>query len=117
MPRLATKTMRSWLSESMISNGVMPAARSGTRSRSSSMPTPPRAAISSEELVRPAAPMSCTATTAPDLSACSVASSSTFSAKGSPTCTVGSRSVLLSSKASEAMVAPWMPSRPVRLPT
>ena len=45
------------------------------------------------------------------------ASISSFSVNGSPTCTVGR---LLSESASNsalAMVAPWMPSRPVRLPT
>ena len=40
-----------------------------------------------------------------------------FSVKGSPTCTVGRRSAACSSKTADAMVAPWMPSRPVLLPT
>ena len=50
--------MRSWLSESSSSYGVMFAARCGTRSRSISMPVPARLAISNDEQVRPAAPMS-----------------------------------------------------------
>ncbi len=46
------------------------------------------------------------------------ASISSFSVNGSPTCTVG-RFWLASSAAnsSEAIVAPWMPSRPVFDPT
>ena len=41
------------------------------------------------------------------------ASSSSFSVKGSPTCTVGRFSSDASSNSADAMVAPWMPSRPV----
>ncbi len=40
----------------------MPSSRIGTVSRSSTIPAPPRPAISSELLVRPAAPMSWMAT-------------------------------------------------------
>ena len=57
-PRSATSSMRSCDSLSIISYGVMPVSRCGTRSSSISMPTPPREAISHEELVSPAAPMS-----------------------------------------------------------
>ncbi len=35
---------------------------------------------------------------------------------GSPTCTVGRLLSLSSSNSALAMVAPWMPSRPVRAP-
>ena len=42
----------------------MPVSRTGTRSRSSSMPSPPLPAISTEEEVSPAAPMSWIATIA-----------------------------------------------------
>ncbi len=80
------------------------------------MPTPPLPAISTEEEVRPAAPMSWMAATAPEAINSSVASISSFSAKGSPTCTVGRLSSLASSNSCEAMVAPWMPSRPVLEP-
>ena len=45
------------------------------------------------------------------------ASSSSFSVKGSPTCTVGRFSSESSLNSAEAMVAPWMPSRPVLAPT
>ena len=36
--------------------------------------------------------------------------------KGSPTCTVGRFSSVEASNSAEAMVAPWMPSRPVLAP-
>ena len=80
------------------------------------MPVPPRPAISNAELVSPAAPMSWIATMAPVRIASRQASSRIFSVNGSPTCTVGRFCSLSASKDSEAMVAPWMPSRPVRLP-
>ena len=80
------------------------------------MPRPPLPAISTEEEVRPAAPMSWMAATAPRPISSSVASISSFSAKGSPTCTVGRFSSEASSNSADAMVAPWMPSRPVLEP-
>src|SRR5438067_726808 len=45
-PFSATSSMRSWLSLSMISYGVMPVSRCGTRSSSISTPTSPRLPIS-----------------------------------------------------------------------
>ena len=81
------------------------------------MPVPARPAISKEEQVRPAAPMSWMPTIASVAISSRQASSSSFSVKGSPTCTVGRRSSPPSPKSSEAMVAPWMPSRPVLEPT
>ena len=69
-----------------------------------------------DEEVRPAAPMSWMPTTASDAISSRVASISSFSAKGSPTCTVGRFSSESSSNSAEAMVAPWMPSRPVLEP-
>ena len=80
------------------------------------MPVSPRPAISKLELASPAAPMSWMATMASPRIASRQASSSTFSVNGSPTWTVGRLASLSPSNASEAMVAPWMPSRPVRLP-
>ena len=71
-----------------------------------STPAPPRAAISKQELVSPAAPMSWTPSTTPLLIASRLASSRTFSVKGSPTCTVGLFASLSASKASDAIVAP-----------
>ena len=45
------------------------------------------------------------------------ASISSFSVNGSPTCTVGRLASVSSLNSAEAMVAPWMPSRPVLAPT
>ena len=45
------------------------------------------------------------------------ASMSSFSRKGSPTWTVGRFASASSSNAADAIEAPWMPSRPVLLPT
>ena len=95
----------------------MPSSRCGTADSSTSIPVPLRAGISEVQQARPAAPMSWMPTTAPVAIASRHASSSSFSVKGSPTCTVGRRSSACSSKVAEAMVAPWMPSRPVLLPT
>ena len=94
----------------------MPSSRWGTASMFSSMPTPPLPAISTEEEVRPAAPMSWMAATAPEAISSRVASISSFSAKGSPTWTVGRFDSDSSSNSAEDMVAPWMPSRPVLEP-
>ena len=91
-------------------------SRWGTLSRSSSMPLPPLSPISAEEEVRPAAPMSWMAMMASVAISSRQASSSSFSVKGSPTCTVGRFSSDASSNSADAMVAPWMPSRPVLEP-
>jgi hypothetical protein len=56
------------------------------------------------------------ATMAVDRIASRQASSRIFSVKGSPTCTVGFFFSLSASNASDAIDAPWMPSRPVRAP-
>ena len=77
------------------------------------MPTSPRAHISNEDDVRPAAPMSWMATTASPSRTSRTASRRSFSANGSPTWTVGRRFAFSSSKTSDAIDAPWMPSRPV----
>ena len=81
------------------------------------MPRPPLPAISTEEEVRPAAPMSWMATMASVSINSRQASISSFSVKGSPTCTVGRFSSESSVNSADAMVAPWMPSRPVLEPT
>ena len=81
------------------------------------MPLPARPAISTDELVSPAAPMSWMPTSASVWNSSRHASSRSFSVKGSPTCTVGRLLSLSSSNSAEAIVAPWMPSRPVLLPT
>ena len=81
------------------------------------MPVPDRAGISEQPQASPAAPMSWMPTMAPVAIASRQASRSSFSVNGSPTCTVGRRSSAVSSNVAEAMVAPWMPSRPVLAPT
>ena len=80
------------------------------------MPRSPLAPISTAEDVSPAAPMSWIAMTQSAAMISRQASSSSFSAKGSPTCTVGRFSAESSSNSADAMVAPWMPSRPVLEP-
>ena len=113
----ATTSIRSCDSESRISYGVIPGSRVGTRDRSISTPTPPRAAISADEDVSPAAPMSWIATMCPEAISSRLASSSSFSVNGSPTWTCGRRRSLSCVSSSDANDAPWMPSRPVRAPT
>ena len=81
------------------------------------MPAPPFAAISEDDDVSPAAPMSWIAMIASVAISSRQASSSSFSVNGSPTCTVGRFSSESSLNSADAMVAPWMPSRPVFEPT
>jgi hypothetical protein len=82
------------------------------------MPVPAWLAISKEEQVRPAAPMSWMPTMASVAISSRQASIRHFSVKGSPTCTVGRFASLSSSNSAEASrLAPWIPSRPVLLPT
>ncbi len=95
----------------------MPLSRCGTCITSTFMPTPPRDPISDVEQVKPAAPMSWMPTTAPVFITSRQASIRSFSMNGSPTCTAGRFSADFSSNSADAMVAPWMPSRPVFAPT
>ena len=95
----------------------MPSSRHGTWFMSRRMPTPPLLAISTDDEVSPAAPMSWMATIASEAMSSRHASISNFSVNGSPTWTVGRFSSLSSEKSALAMVAPWMPSRPVFDPT
>ncbi len=95
----------------------MPSSRCGVFSSWRSIPTLPFSLISDDEHVMPAAPMSCIPTTAPVRIASRLASRSSFSVNGSPTWTLGRFASLSSEISSEANVAPWIPSRPVELPT
>ena len=114
---MQTQSIRSCDSETMISNGSIPASRSGTRSTSMSMPTPPFDAISELELVSPAAPRSCSETSSPRSSSSSEHSRSFFSANGSPICTLGRLPSSPSpSSALASTDAPPIPSRPVSAP-
>ena len=115
-PFFATSSIRSCDSLSITSYGVIPVSRRGTASTSSSSPLPAREAISTDEEVSPAAPMSWMPTRQSVLNSSRQASSSSFSMNGSPTCTVGLLLSLSSSNSALAMVAPWIPSRPVRAP-
>ncbi len=58
-------TIRSWDSEIITSNGSRPGSRRGIASRSTSIPVPPRSAVSHVAQVIPAAPRSWTETTTP----------------------------------------------------
>ena len=111
-----TATMRSWLSEIMISHGSMPASRSGTRSRWTSIPEPPRA-ISASDDASPAAPQSCSDSTRPRSTSSRLTSASFLPVNGSPIWTVGRLSASSSpSSALASTLAPPMPSRPVVAP-
>ena len=116
-------SMRSWLSLVITSHGSMPSSRRGTADTSTSMPTPPRAAVSLVAQARPAPPRSWIPTTSLVSSNSRQASISRFSSKGSPTWTLGR---LVSSaapfcsplKPAEARtLTPPMPSRPVLEPS
>src|SRR5438132_1017694 len=85
----------------------MPSSRTGTWSRSSSMPSPPLPAISTEEEVSPAAPMSWIATIASPSINSRQASISNFSVNGSPTCTVGRISPPSAPNSAEPIVAQY----------
>ena len=115
-PLRATSSIRSCDSESITSYGVIPLSRRGTASTSSRRPLPAREAISTEDEVSPAAPMSWMPTRQSVLNSSRQASSRSFSMNGSPTCTVGRFFSDSASNSADAMVAPWMPSRPVRAP-
>ena len=61
--------------------------------------------------------MSWMPTSAPVFMTSRQASSRSFSVNGSPTWTAGRFSSDFSSNSADAIVAPWMPSRPVLAPT
>ena len=95
----------------------MPVSRRGTWSRSSSRPLPARAAISTDDEVSPAAPMSWMPT--------STSVGEELEARleeqllDERIADLHRRALRLgpsSSNSAEAMVAPWMPSRPVLAP-
>ena len=82
-------SIRSWLSEVSTSTGSMPGSRLATRATSTSIPTPPLAAVSDAAHDNPAAPRSWTPTASLRSSNSRHASISRFSSNGSPTCTEG----------------------------
>ena len=112
-----TASIRSWDSETMISNGSMSASRSGTRATSMSIPVPPPAAISAADEVRPAAPRSWSETSSPAPRSSRQHSTSFDSSNGSPICTLGRFASSPSPSSAEARTeAPPIPSRPVDAP-
>ncbi len=116
-----TAHMRSCDSLERISAGVMPVARSGTASRSTRMPPSPALASSDVAQDSPAPPRSWMPTTSPAWNSSRQHSMSTFSVKGSPTCTDGSflRPPADSSPANVSLAStetPPIPSSPVRAP-
>ncbi|CAB5033410.1 unannotated protein [freshwater metagenome] len=110
-------SIRSWLSEVIISIGFIFGSRWGTWVKSTSIPAPVAAAVSAAAQERPAAPRSCTPRAKPSSNNSRHASIKRFSSNGSPTCTDGRLVAELSSKPAEAnTLAPPIPSRPVADP-
>ncbi len=93
-PAATAATIRSWLSEIMISQGSIPGSRSGTRSRWTSTPAPSRA-ISASDDASPAAPQSWSDSTRPRSTSSSDTSISRLPVKGSPIWTDGRLSGVL----------------------
>ena len=115
---VATHSIRSCDSDTMISNGSIPASRSGIWHRSSVRPTPPLLAISDAAEVSPAAPRSCNETSSSRSSSSRQHSSNFFSVNGSPIWTDGRfRSSPSPSSALASTEAPPIPSRPVSAPS
>ena len=81
------------------------------------MPRPPFDAISTDEEVKPAAPISWIDRTAFAAINSRQASINNLPVNGSPTWTVGRFDSVSSENSAEAIVAPWIPSRPVLAPT
>ena len=109
--------MRSCDSDMRISSAVSVGSRSSTLSSETFMPLLPLAASSLVAQEMPAAPRSWIASTSSPRYSSRQHSMSTFSANGSPTCTAGRLVGPVESKESEArMLAPPMPSPPVRAP-
>ena len=117
LPGSTTAIMRSCDSLMRISSGVSVASRSGMVSRSTCMPPVPAAASSVVAQETPAAPRSWMPTTRSSLKSSRQHSMSSFSMKGSPTCTDGRFCCDSSSNVAEARTdAPPIPSGPVSAP-
>ncbi len=112
-----TAIMRSCDSLIRISGGPSAGSRSGTTSRSTSIPVPPPAASSVVAHATPAAPRSWMPVTRPAAYSSRQHSISSFSMNGSPTCTLGRLADSPPPKVALASTeAPPMPSGPVREP-
>src|SRR3989454_5971954 len=116
--RRTESIIRSWLSETQISQGARPSSFSGTFSRSTSAPKPPPRAISPITHDRPPPPRSFRPSSSP---ACADSTHAWMSGSfriGSPSWTAPAShpSTALSVRSTLAYVTPWIPSRPVRPP-
>ena len=111
------KSILSWLSESIISYGVILSSLQGILFKFISIPKLPFEAISTLEEVNPAAPISCIEIIESSFISSKQASRRSFSVKGSPTCTVGFFASAFLSNSAEAILAPCIPSLPVLDPT
>ena len=118
-PGSTIASIRSWDSLVITSWASMPGSRRGTAETSTSMPTPPRDAVSLVAHVRPAPPRSWMPMTRPSSSICRHASMRRFSSYGSPTWTLGRLSPSSSAEnpAEASTLTPPMPSRPVLEPS
>ena len=111
------KSILSWLSESIISYGVILSSLQGILFKFISIPKLPFEAISTLEEVNPAAPISCIEIIESSFISSKHASKRSFSVNGSPTGTVGFFDSAFSSNSADAMLAPCIPSLPVLDPT
>ncbi len=113
-------SIRSWLSLVITSHASIPASRRNTDVTSTSIPTPPREAVSLVAHVSPAPPRSWIPTTRDSSSRARQASIRRFSSYGSPTWTFGrllaSNSASSVNPAEARTLTPPIPSRPVALP-
>ena len=116
-PFSRTISILSWLSDNIISYGLIFSSLHGTIFRFNSIPSFPFDAISTLEDVNPAAPISWIEIIESSAINSRQASNKSFSVKGSPTWTVGFFSSILSSKTADAILAPCIPSLPVFDPT
>ena len=105
--------MRSWDSETKISQGRMPEYFRGTFSSSTWAP-PAMGASSPMEDARPPAPLSVVLRIRPCAQASSMKSARSFWVMGLPICTAVFGECL--SISAEENVAPWIPSLPTRPP-
>ena len=112
-------SIRSWDSLVMTSWASMPGSRRGIADTSTSIPTPPRDAVSLVAQVSPAPPRSWIPTTRPSSRSWRQASMSRFSSYGSPTWTLGRLSPSSSAEkpAEASTLTPPMPSLPVLEPS
>ncbi|MBA7585120.1 hypothetical protein ES708_27090 [subsurface metagenome] len=110
---LAINNILSWVSESIISLGVIPFSLRGTKERSNSIPQFPLLAISQVELTNPAAPKSCIPKISPSFTSSKQDSINFFSKRGLPWgiegCSISFASPFNSREAKLALPTPSLP--------